>query len=257
MTDGYQSLTEKEKEALRLIVRGHDAKSTADKLGLSVHTINERLRAARRKLSVTSSREAARVLLSREAATHENLAYTQFGEAAESENCDQSPVPASVRSGGPESRQILVRRIGGILIMAIFAISLALLAISGGGGAMQSESGQAAINASADAECESAARAWLTLADASDWQASYEASGAVFRKLNTLENWQIASESARAPFGRVVSRTAIEFQHVNAPPHGYQIVRFRTDFEHKSGAVETVTLERAGGVLEVVGYLID
>ena len=49
-------LTEKEKAALRLIVEGHDAKSMARALDLSVHTINDRLRAARRKLGVTSSR---------------------------------------------------------------------------------------------------------------------------------------------------------------------------------------------------------
>ena len=53
---GCRALTEKEKQTLRLIVRGHDAKSTARSLGLSVHTINERLRDARRKLAVSSSR---------------------------------------------------------------------------------------------------------------------------------------------------------------------------------------------------------
>ena len=66
MADGYDALTEKEKETLRLMARGHDAKSAASALSLSVHTINERLRAARRKLAVTSSREAARLVLDRE-----------------------------------------------------------------------------------------------------------------------------------------------------------------------------------------------
>src|SRR3546814_9901564 len=59
---GIQALTEKEKETLRLLVDGHDAKSMARHLGLSVHTINERLRDARRKMSASSSREAARQL---------------------------------------------------------------------------------------------------------------------------------------------------------------------------------------------------
>ena len=56
MTAGFQSLTEKEKETLRLLVSGYDAKSMARHLGLSVHTINERLRDARRKMAVSSSR---------------------------------------------------------------------------------------------------------------------------------------------------------------------------------------------------------
>ena len=56
MINGYQALTEKEKETLRLLVSGYDAKSMARQLGLSVHTINERLRDARRKMAVSSSR---------------------------------------------------------------------------------------------------------------------------------------------------------------------------------------------------------
>jgi DNA-binding CsgD family transcriptional regulator len=57
--DDFWALTEREKQTLRLIVRGHDAKSIARSLDLSVHTINERLRDARRKMAVSSSREAA------------------------------------------------------------------------------------------------------------------------------------------------------------------------------------------------------
>ena len=63
---GLAALTEKEKATLRLIVRGHDAKSIARTLDLSVHTINERLREARRKVAVSSSREAARLLFEAE-----------------------------------------------------------------------------------------------------------------------------------------------------------------------------------------------
>lgn len=62
MSSPVQSLTEKEKQALRLLVNGFDAKSMAQHLGLSVHTVNERLREARRKMAVSSSREAARQL---------------------------------------------------------------------------------------------------------------------------------------------------------------------------------------------------
>ncbi|MCH3124608.1 helix-turn-helix transcriptional regulator, partial [Listeria monocytogenes] len=70
------ALTEKEKQTLRLIVRGHDAKSVARSLGLSVHTINERLRDARRKMAVSSSREAARLLLDAEGGA--GLAHPDF-----------------------------------------------------------------------------------------------------------------------------------------------------------------------------------
>src|SRR3954470_5611279 len=82
MTDGYQALTEKEKETLRLLLAGHDAKSMARHFGLSVHTINERLRDARRKLSASSSREAARLLREAEGADPESLVDDGIGDAA-------------------------------------------------------------------------------------------------------------------------------------------------------------------------------
>lgn len=62
MTEGFQALTEHEKETLRLLLRGYDIKSIAAGLGLSVHTVNERLRDARRKLGTSSSRQAPRIL---------------------------------------------------------------------------------------------------------------------------------------------------------------------------------------------------
>nr|QQZ51419.1 helix-turn-helix transcriptional regulator [Phenylobacterium glaciei] len=62
MHERFGTVTEREKETLRLLLNGHDAKSIAVALGLSVHTVNERLREARRKLGVSSSREAARLL---------------------------------------------------------------------------------------------------------------------------------------------------------------------------------------------------
>ncbi|MFM9934835.1 MAG: LuxR C-terminal-related transcriptional regulator, partial [Novosphingobium sp.] len=37
MNQGYQALTDREKETLRLLVEGYDAKSMAQHLGLSVH----------------------------------------------------------------------------------------------------------------------------------------------------------------------------------------------------------------------------
>ena len=66
MAEGGQDLTDREREVLRLLLAGHTAKSAAAELDLSVHTINNYLREARKKLGVSSSREAARVLGERE-----------------------------------------------------------------------------------------------------------------------------------------------------------------------------------------------
>ncbi|MBS0255851.1 MAG: helix-turn-helix transcriptional regulator [Proteobacteria bacterium] len=55
-------LTDKELEILRLLTAGHTAKSIAARLGRSETSINERLREARRKTGIGSSRELARIL---------------------------------------------------------------------------------------------------------------------------------------------------------------------------------------------------
>ena len=56
------ALTDKEREILRLLAAGHTVKSIAAHLGRSEASINERLRDARRKTGVGSSRELARLL---------------------------------------------------------------------------------------------------------------------------------------------------------------------------------------------------
>ena len=55
-------LTDREMEILGLLVAGHTVKTIAARLGRSETSINERLRSARRKTGVGSSRELARLL---------------------------------------------------------------------------------------------------------------------------------------------------------------------------------------------------
>ena len=78
-TGGFQRLTERQKEILRLLLDGYDAKSAARQLGISFHTVHEHLREARRHLGVSSSREAARVLREAESGTPNTVRPTTFG----------------------------------------------------------------------------------------------------------------------------------------------------------------------------------
>lgn len=120
--DGIGTLTEKEKQTLRLIVRGHDAKSTARSLNLSVHTINKRLRDAR-KMAVSSSREAARILFEAESErsappTPELSGDRKIGEDARPAPIDQDNAPGS--GVGPAHRRP-------VLIVGVLSMTLALL----------------------------------------------------------------------------------------------------------------------------------
>lgn len=255
MAQACEALTEKEKQTLRLLLVGHDAKSIAQALGLSVHTINERLRDARRKLSVGSSKEAARLLRASEGAAPRNLGDVSFGDAAAATSPQMVGMPAE----GPPTHRA-TRAIGGVVMLSALAASIALLASSqlnpSGRAAPSAPAAAQPAEAPAETEVTSTARAWLELVDASNWSTSYAATAPSFRQLNTLGAWQRASERARVPLGAVVTRTLASEQDIPAPPNGYHIVRFHTDFASRRGATETVSLDQVAGVWRVVGVYV-
>lgn len=252
MRDGYAALTEKEKQTLRLIVRGHDAKSTARSLGLSVHTINERLREARRKMAVSSSREAARLLFEQEEATPEKAGHKPFGEATGPEIEEVTTPPEDGRERGRR----LARIATGATVMLIALAAIALSALPQLTSPASTPSAEDRTVAATDADVVSAAQRWLVLLDGSRWADSYAETGESFRKLNTLQVWTSASEKVRAPLGAMVTRTLLSQEDVPAPPHGYQIVKFRTRFANRADTVETVSLDRENGVWRVVGVYL-
>ncbi|PZT89437.1 MAG: LuxR family transcriptional regulator [Citromicrobium sp.] len=241
MSQNPDLLTDKEKETLRLMVRGHDAKSMASELALSVHTINERLRSARRKLDVTSSREAARILYESEGGTYENLADKELGEELAAGLGDKQRIG--------RTRAWLI----GVIVMSMLAAALLIFSPL----ASDSAGPPDAETAARDAAVEAAARDWLEFGDARDWQAGFNAAGDSFRAANTVAGFREASEQVRVPLGAVVSRTLATIRYLNAPPHGFQEVTFHTQFANKADAVETVTLVKEGGQWKVVGILID
>ena len=109
----------------------------------------------------------------------------------------------------------------------------------------------------AESAAAGAARAWLALVDDGKWRESWAATGQSFRSANTVQAWQSASEQARTPLGRVLSRTLVDERDTPAPPRGYRTVRFRTDFANRSGATETLSLDREEGDWKVVGIYIE
>jgi DNA-binding CsgD family transcriptional regulator len=246
--DGLRSLTEREKQTLRLMVRGHDTKSIARTLDLSVHTINERLRGARQKLEVPSSREAARLLLAAEG-DPQSFGSNEIGDAEPVAAADQeaAPIVGAGRRTRPSRFTI------GVIAMSLILGLLALAAAP----QTATISQPAAAAQATDPAVVDAARRFVTLIDDSRWADSYQATAASFRKLNTLQAWSAASEQVRKRFGATVSRTLLSQEEVPAPPHGYQVVKFRTSFANKPDAVETVSLDRENGQWRVVGIYVE
>lgn len=246
MSGAHQALTEKEKESLRLLLGGYDAKSMARHLGLSVHTINERLRDARRKLGTSSSREAARMLREIEGATPELLGDKAMGDAAPAANTH--PAITDTRRG--RGRAVWI---AGVIVMSLVLALSALAALSG----TASPPAQAPAAAAAENATVQAARAWLALVDKDDWNASWDATGQAFKALNTVGKWTEASRSVRGSFGTIRSRELITVDFAPAPPYGYWVIKFRADYTKKADAIETLSLAWEGGAWRVVGMTID
>jgi len=252
--EGFGALTEKEKQTLRLIVRGHDAKSVARSLGLSVHTINERLRDARRKMAVSSSREAARLLFESEGGQPtppipELFGDRGIGEAAGDVAMDQGM--ASISGARRITRHPWI--VIGVLLMTFALGLLAFVAMP----QAASSPPAAPVAAAANPEVMDATRQWLALIDHDRWDDSYRVTGSSFRKMNTVQVWTDVSEKMRASLGAMMSRTFLSEENLPAPPYGYEVVKFRAHYANKPDAVETVTLEREDGAWHVVGMIIE
>lgn len=115
----FTTLNPAEREVLALLAQGHTAKSIANLTGKTEGSVNERLREARRKTRVASSRELARLL----------------AETGPPKNRDEQIGVAEIRvSHAPQARRLVLGgpRAKGIVAMGIFtgvvALGAALLA---------------------------------------------------------------------------------------------------------------------------------
>jgi DNA-binding CsgD family transcriptional regulator len=258
MTTGLNGLTEKEKDALRLLLRGHDAKSSARELGLSVHTVNERLRDARRKLGVTSSREAARRLLAVEAAAPETLRDKALGDATTA--VPDAPVTASASQRlawfglVPSLALTLIGVLAMSLILAALLVPASPLSITPATLASTAATATAEPTETAAAR---SAEAFLKLVDEGRWAESFAATGAEFRRLNTLERWAEVSERVRPPLGKLLTRNLVANEFVPAPPKGYRLIKFRSTYANGTQQTESVSLAWEDGAWMVAGITFE
>jgi len=254
MNAGVMALTDREKETLRLLLSGHEAKSIANELGLSVHTINERLREARRKLGVSSSREAARILAEAEHGTPNFLGDSILGVSGAAAGMANERQGAGYR---------LAWLAGGILIMLLVIAVAALSSMLQGGSAADTppaESQHAAAEGAVQSAAADQARRWVALIDGRRWDQSWRASAAIARAQVTADQWTATVKPVREPLGDVSSRvleTATKTNSLPGAPAGeYEVLQFRTDFAKKAGALETVVMVREADGWKGAGYFI-
>ncbi len=276
MAEVIEELTEKEKETLRLILRGHDAKSSAKALDLSVHTINERLRTARRKLCVTSSREAARLLHQHESAAPNSLAYKQLGGEQESPSPNPPTMPENSHTDEQGHRRIGAILIGGGTFMTI-TIAIAYALSSPAASTAVADTANTEITPAVTAEdqpdpdpamlaqtepkevvlepLEALARDWLRLIEDGNLRSAFDTSG--MPKSIDYATFEAAMATEISPLGQLRSRTFEEFGSIKSAGADYRFVRFISDFENGKGVIETVTMTSGDSGYEVGGYFVD
>jgi hypothetical protein len=118
-----------------------------------------------------------------------------------------------------------------------------------------------AISVDAEKAAVEAAEAWLGLVDSGKYSQSWDEAAEYVKELVSKEIWQNSIKGARGPLGKVVSRELKSKRYTisvpGAPQGRYVIIQYKTSFENKDSAIETVTpmLEK-DGKWKVSGYFI-
>lgn len=251
MPSDVDRLTDKERETLRLLLAGHSAKSVAQELDLSVYTVNDRLREARKKLGVSSSKEAARLLAQHDQSERNSYADKGLGIALPKAGPHN---PAQWTS--PVKSNRLVAWTAGAALMISLIVAAAFL--------MGEPSDQLAPeptpNTNFEQVSEQTALSWVALVDAGQWEESWKEASVYFRAAVSAEDWTAQVRPIREPLGKVKSRTLKDTQALSelpgAPKGDYRILSFATDFEAMTSAIETVVLAKTDEEWAVVGYFI-
>ena len=108
---------------------------------------------------------------------------------------------------------------------------------------------------------QTAAEAWLSLVDNSDYATSWTEAAVLFKRAVDQPGWEKALNGVRAPLGKMLSRTMMTAKYATtvpgAPDGEYVVIKFDTSFEKKKSAVKTVTpMKEPEGRWRVSGYYI-
>ena len=95
-----------------------------------------------------------------------------------------------------------------------------------------------------------AALAWLALADAGKYEATWDEAATSFQKAQSKADWAKGLGAARLTMGKLTTRTflnhEVRINLPNYPPGKYITVRFSSVFEKHKGGAESVTFIKDG-----------
>jgi hypothetical protein len=102
---------------------------------------------------------------------------------------------------------------------------------------------------------------WLRLIDSGKYGESWNEAAEFFRNSVSREQWSQSLMSVRKPLGRLISRKVKTKTYTTslpgAPDGEYVVIQFKTSFEYKQSAIETVApMIEGDGKWRVSGYYI-
>ena len=106
-----------------------------------------------------------------------------------------------------------------------------------------------------------AAEQWLEIVDEGKYADSWDGTAKFFQGNMTKEAWDAALQVVLPPLGKMKSRELVSSRFLkrmpSAPDGEYVMIQFKTSFENKADAVETVTPQKdEKGKWHVCGYFI-
>jgi hypothetical protein len=106
-----------------------------------------------------------------------------------------------------------------------------------------------------------AAENWLAIVDSEKYAKSWKETAEYFKNNVKQEFWEQRIQGVRKPLGKLISRkvktTTYTTTMMGAPDGEYVVIEFKTSFENKKTAIETITpMVDKDGKWRVSGYFI-
>jgi hypothetical protein len=116
-------------------------------------------------------------------------------------------------------------------------------------------------NSEAEKLAIASAQSWLEIVDAEKYAESWEEAAELFKSAISEANWEESIKVVRRPLGKVISRKLNSQEYMTslpgAPDGEYVVIQYKTKFENKKAAIETITpMLDNDGKWRVSGYYI-
>ena len=116
-------------------------------------------------------------------------------------------------------------------------------------------------NSEAEKSAIASAQSWLEIVDSEKYAESWEEAAELFKSAISEEKWAESIQVVRIPLGKMISRKLDSQKYMTslpgAPDGEYVVIQYKTKFENKKVAIETITpMLDNDGKWRVSGYYI-